>query len=52
MASIEDVPLLSKYLLIASYMASYNPAKMDSRLFGDAGSLPKSRKKFHHGNVT
>jgi hypothetical protein len=40
-----------RYLLIASYMASYNPAKMDGRLFGESNGLPKSRKKFHHGQV-
>lgn len=42
---------MARYLLIAAYMASYNPAKMDSRLFGDMASLPKSRRKFTHADV-
>lgn len=37
---------MTRYLLIAAYLASYNPSKMDSRLFGDGESLSKRKSKF------
>ena len=33
MVSSLELPLFSKYLLLASYIASYNPAKSDKRFF-------------------
>lgn len=32
-SSIPELPIHSKFLLIASYLASYNPAKTDPRFF-------------------
>lgn len=36
--------MVAKYLLVAGYCASYNPAKSDLRLFG-RGTGPEGRKK-------
>lgn len=32
-SSIPELPIHSKFLLIAAYLASYNPAKTDQRFF-------------------
>lgn len=40
-----DVPLVGKYLLVAGYCASYNPAKSDMRLFGRATGPDRKLKK-------
>lgn len=39
-----EVSMIEKYLLVAGYCASYNPAKSDLRLFG-RGTGPEGRKK-------
>lgn len=41
---INDLSPMTRYLLIASYLASYNPSKMDSRLFGDSESIPSRQR--------
>jgi len=40
-----EVPLVGKYLLVAGYCASYNPAKSDMRLFGRATGPDRRLKK-------
>lgn len=41
-----ELPFYSKYLLIASYIASYNPAKEDKRLFlKNHGKIRKTKMK-------
>lgn len=41
-----ELPYYSKFLLIASYLASYNPAKTDKRFFAkNAGKLSKQAKQ-------
>ena len=35
-----ELPYFSKYLLMAAYMASYNPAKTDKRYFSKVSPLP------------
>ena len=39
-----EVSMIEKYLLVAGYCASYNPAKSDLRLFG-RGTGPEGRRK-------
>ncbi|OCF40367.1 origin recognition complex subunit 5 [Kwoniella heveanensis CBS 569] len=39
-----ELPTLAKYLLVAAYAASYNPAKSDIRLFG-RGTGPDGKRK-------
>jgi origin recognition complex subunit 5 len=39
-----ELPMVAKYLLVAGYCASYNPAKSDMRLFG-RGTGPDRRTK-------
>jgi origin recognition complex subunit 5 len=39
-----ELPVVAKYLLVAGYCASYNPAKSDMRLFG-RGTGPDRRTK-------
>jgi len=40
-----EVPLVGKFLLVAGYCASYNPAKSDMRLFGRATGPDRRLKK-------
>lgn len=39
-----EISIIEKYLLVAGYCASYNPAKSDLRLFG-RGTGPEGRRK-------
>lgn len=39
-----ELPLVSKMLLIASFLASFVPRDMDIKLFGDSGSMSKKRR--------
>ncbi|WVQ99429.1 hypothetical protein IAU59_006564 [Kwoniella sp. CBS 9459] len=39
-----ELPLIAKFLLVAAYAASYNPAKSDIRLFG-RGTGPDGKRK-------
>ncbi|WVF71487.1 hypothetical protein IAT40_006293 [Kwoniella sp. CBS 6097] len=39
-----ELPLMAKFLLVAAYAASYNPAKSDIRLFG-RGTGPDGKRK-------
>ena len=39
-----DLPLGAKFLLVAGYCASYNPAKSDLRLFG-RGTGPDGKRR-------
>ena len=48
-SDIPPLPLFSKYLLIASYIASYNPAKTDTRFFTKAGGGKLRRSKKERG---
>lgn len=40
-----ELPMVARYLLVAGYCASYNPAKSDLRLFGRGTGPDGSRKK-------
>jgi origin recognition complex subunit 5 len=40
-----EVPMVGKYLLVAAYCGSYNPAKTDLRLFGRAVGPDGKKKK-------
>lgn len=40
-----ELPLVARYLLVAGYCASYNPAKSDLRLFGRATGPDRKMKK-------
>jgi len=39
-----EMPLSAKYMLLASYIASHNPARLDERVFGTAGAHKKRRR--------
>lgn len=41
---VADLALCGKYLVVAGYCASYNPAKSDQRLFGRIGADGKKRR--------
>jgi origin recognition complex subunit 5 len=41
---VADLALCGKYLVVAGYCASYNPAKSDQRLFGRIGADGKRRR--------
>ena len=41
---LKDLPISSKFLLVAGYCASYNPAKSDIRLFG-RGTGPDGKRR-------
>ncbi|KAJ2961192.1 hypothetical protein NQZ79_g3495 [Umbelopsis isabellina] len=40
-----DLPYYTKFLLIASYLASYNPPRFDVRYFAKAGEEKRKRKR-------
>jgi origin recognition complex subunit 5 len=40
-----DLPYYTKFLLIASYLASYNPPRFDVRYFAKAGDEKRKRKE-------
>ena len=40
-----ELPYLSKYLLISAYLASYNPASTDVRVFAKRATAGKRRRK-------
>uniref|UniRef100_A0A0C9R8Z3 Origin recognition complex subunit 5 n=1 Tax=Fopius arisanus TaxID=64838 RepID=A0A0C9R8Z3_9HYME len=40
-----ELPFYAKFMLIAAYLASYNPAKEDKRLFMKASTKTKKRKR-------
>jgi len=40
-----DLPYYTKFLLIASYLASYNPPRFDVRYFAKAGEEKRKRRK-------
>jgi len=48
---ISELPIVTKYLLVAAYIASYSPAKLDQKLFGNSnircGSYPLKKKKLY-----
>ncbi|XP_054007803.1 origin recognition complex subunit 5 [Hylaeus anthracinus] len=46
-----ELPYYAKYILIASYLASYNPAKEDKHLFAKQ-KMKKKRKAISKKNVT
>jgi origin recognition complex subunit 5 len=50
-SGMDSLSPMTKYLLIASYLASYNPSKMDTRLFGDAESA-SSKKKLRNDTMS
>ena len=41
-----ELPYYSKYLLLAAYFASYNPAKTDKRFFSKVGTFQAVRSEF------
>ncbi|KAG9287059.1 hypothetical protein G9A89_023024 [Geosiphon pyriformis] len=47
----DDIPRFTKYLLIASFLASYNPPRLDKRYFskGPEDRIPAYRKKANQG---
>ncbi|BFZ62286.1 hypothetical protein YB2330_003375 [Saitoella coloradoensis] len=40
-----DLPYTAKMLLIAAFLASYNPARLDTRYFSKGGGAPTRRRK-------
>ena len=40
-----SLPLLAKYMLLAAFLASYNPEKTDATIFGRGGNGRKRRAK-------
>ena len=38
-----ELPRMSKYLVIAAFLASYNPSKLDSRFFTRTGDNKKAK---------
>ncbi|GAO45949.1 hypothetical protein SAICODRAFT_8071 [Saitoella complicata NRRL Y-17804] len=40
-----DLPYTAKMLLIAAFLASYNPARLDARYFSKGGGAPTRRRK-------
>ena len=43
-----DLPYYTKFLLIASYLASYNPPRFDVRYFAKVADEKKKRKRGIH----
>ena len=48
--SVAKLPLLSMFIILAAYLASYNPAKTDYRMFG-RGVDEKSRRRRKGGGT-
>jgi origin recognition complex subunit 5 len=51
MIARHELPYCSKMLLIAAFLASYNPSKDDARIFSrDSGVKKKARRAGHKSN--